>query len=540
MGKKKDKGKEKKSKKEKKPKKEKKDKKSKGNEAEEPIPGGVPDDKIEEKKDEKKDKKKEKKEKKKKGKKGKSSLETEPVAELPCPETGGNEMEQLMAIAEQRRRDEKAKRAKTQNIIGHSQLERMRTSLAGFKGDSKSKTKVPRELLIANWERKMEPRLLSRLVYSLFGKNKREMPFKSYVELYWNLVEAKNQVRALTVIMISNCLSADDHPQETCMANLIEYITDIIGSYMHLLLFFNLPEMNQWLQLGYTNYTGDNRQVAKCLLSTCEVHNNIVTAGYVESWLYRCKLFNIINRQLFQGIYNLYKIAPGKTLLPTPCKSMENTIYMALSYVVLLNSLTTSHTDKWTLLFNGQGGFDQMQHALKDMAPTFIFVQDEQGYIFGGHASKPWEATSNWYGDEDSFLFQLRPDVYLYFASEDNENIQLLTTYGLAMGGDADCYGLFIDHSLRLGRTARTCETFLNYWPLAEYSVFQIKKLEVWGVIDTTETPMFTEGTYKTSRAPVRLSSSFTNIQTTGYQTPAPGGPETDIIEQRPRAPSLE
>lgn len=56
--------------------------------------------------------------------------------------------------------------------------------------------------------------------------------------------------------------------------------------------------------------------------------------------------------------------------------------------------------------------------------PTVFVIKDNDGYIYGGYASQPWERHADFYGDMKSFLFQLYPKASIYRPTGANNNIQ--------------------------------------------------------------------------------------------------------------------
>lgn len=56
--------------------------------------------------------------------------------------------------------------------------------------------------------------------------------------------------------------------------------------------------------------------------------------------------------------------------------------------------------------------------------PTVFVIKDNDGYIYGGYASQPWERHADFYGDMKSFLFQLYPKASIFRPTGANNNMQ--------------------------------------------------------------------------------------------------------------------
>lgn len=53
-------------------------------------------------------------------------------------------------------------------------------------------------------------------------------------------------------------------------------------------------------------------------------------------------------------------------------------------------------------------------------------IPTQDGYVFGGFASVPWQISSEWYGDEKCFLFTLRPKMAVYLSTGLNNHYMYL------------------------------------------------------------------------------------------------------------------
>ncbi|XP_019059719.1 PREDICTED: TLD domain-containing protein 1 isoform X2 [Tarenaya hassleriana] len=126
-----------------------------------------------------------------------------------------------------------------------------------------------------------------------------------------------------------------------------------------------------------------------------------------------------------------------------------------------------------------------------DVMTTVLIIKDQDGYVYGGYASQPWERLSDFYGDMKSFLFQLYPAASIFRPTGANTNIQWCAVNftsesipnGIGFGGRANHFGLFISASFDQGQTF-SCTTFGSPC-LSKTSKIQPEVIECWGIVNS-------------------------------------------------------
>lgn len=165
-----------------------------------------------------------------------------------------------------------------------------------------------------------------------------------------------------------------------------------------------------------------------------------------------------------------------------------------ISQILFINSqLPRDMQSKWRFLFSSQihgESFSTFIGRIMDQGPTVIIVEDTNGWIFGGYATDSWSLNPNFTGNDNSFLFSLRPKMRCFPATSYNDHYQYLNLHqqtmpnGLGIGGQFGYWGLWLDSEYGLGECSETCTTYKNYIQLAGSKKFKIRNVEVWGVGD--------------------------------------------------------
>ncbi|GLT90054.1 hypothetical protein SLE2022_080060 [Rubroshorea leprosula] len=134
-------------------------------------------------------------------------------------------------------------------------------------------------------------------------------------------------------------------------------------------------------------------------------------------------------------------------------------------------ALSQQELEEWKLLYhstlNGLSFNTFLGSITNDNGPTFLIIKDNEGYIYGGYASQPWERHGDFYGDMKSFVFQLHPKVSIFRPTGANNNLQWCAVSfsseaipnGIGFGGRINHFGLFLSASFDQGHTF-SCTTF--------------------------------------------------------------------------------
>ncbi|MQL95545.1 hypothetical protein Taro_028209 [Colocasia esculenta] len=171
-------------------------------------------------------------------------------------------------------------------------------------------------------------------------------------------------------------------------------------------------------------------------------------------------------------------------------------------------ALSQQELEQWKLLYssavNGQSFNTFLGNISNVDGPTVLVIKDEEGYVYGGYASQPWERHSDFYGDMKSFLFQLYPKASIFRPTGANANLQWCAVNfssdsipnGIGFGGRPNHFGLFLSASFDQGHTF-TCITFDSPC-LSKTNLIQPDVIECWGIVvegTQTDKPEMVKGT---------------------------------------------
>lgn len=126
---------------------------------------------------------------------------------------------------------------------------------------------------------------------------------------------------------------------------------------------------------------------------------------------------------------------------------------------------------------------NRLQHSILGYSgPTVVIIETEQGHLLGGFFTAEWKKASEFYGDNNAFLFQLFPTLTLFTPTGDDTNFIHLQD-GLGFGGTKDMPRLFIPASMESCNAGVMDKTFRqgDLLPGETIEKFNIKSLEVWG-----------------------------------------------------------
>jgi len=169
--------------------------------------------------------------------------------------------------------------------------------------------------------------------------------------------------------------------------------------------------------------------------------------------------------------------------------AVKESFMSALPLYFLNYHLPHKLRDVWRPLFlmrrDGES-FAKFSGSISNQGPTLICIKDNEGNVYGGFASHSWRLGPKFFGDSDSFLFQVRPRMHVYDSTPFNQNFQYFNNKqqtmpnGLGQGGQLDYFGYWIDSEFGLVSTAPSCSTFHS--PQLGAQNGRIAELEVWGV----------------------------------------------------------
>ena len=138
----------------------------------------------------------------------------------------------------------------------------------------------------------------------------------------------------------------------------------------------------------------------------------------------------------------------------------------------------------WKLLYSLQqhgASLGTMYRNVYKKSPTIIIIETTKGDVFGGFASKPWTASTAYYGSGECFLFSTASGKFIdYQWSMANSMFMFSNEESLAMGGGGG-FGLYVNSDMSTG-CSKSCSTFNNA-PLASDEEFDVVSVEIWGFV---------------------------------------------------------
>lgn len=104
-----------------------------------------------------------------------------------------------------------------------------------------------------------------------------------------------------------------------------------------------------------------------------------------------------------------------------------------ISQMLYINSnLPMDYQQKWRFLFSSQihgESFSTLLGRITDQGPSVLIVEDTDGYIYGGFATASWSLSPNFVGNDNAFLFTLRPKMRVFPATTYNNHYQYLNLH---------------------------------------------------------------------------------------------------------------
>ncbi|XP_013001308.1 MTOR-associated protein MEAK7 isoform X2 [Cavia porcellus] len=218
----------------------------------------------------------------------------------------------------------------------------------------------------------------------------------------------------------------------------------------------------------------------------------------IEDWVFRVPhvatfLSVVIHRGLLVpcGSLDLAALVPECALGPGP--GLESLLDV-LAVIFLSSHLAPELRGRWRLLFasrlHGQS-FSQLCGRITHRGPCLALLEDRDGHVFGGFASRSWEVKPQFQGDNRCFLFSITPSMAVYMPTGYNDHYMYLNQgqqtipNGLGMGGQHGYFGLWVDADFGNGHSKAkpTCTTYSSPQLSAEEN-FRFEKMEVWAVGD--------------------------------------------------------
>eukprot|EP00210_Caulerpa_lentillifera_P005313 g5076.t1 len=291
-----------------------------------------------------------------------------------------------------------------------------------------------------------------------------------------------------------------------------------------------MSKLIEWNKPTQFDWNCEVQSFIKGMKSPNEIH----TAETFKTWI---EMFPIFLRSVESVLYGFRKEAPSLDMFPRPLLQAHNSRCL-LSEVwawLLASNLRSAWRSSWELIYTSSEdgkSFNTFISKIRGRGVTLIVIEDENGYIFGGLASVPWEPNGRFYGDYSAFLFTLLPSFNIYKPSGSNENFQWCgekfkqLPNGVGFGGQVGFFSLFLDQDFETGMSHETvtyrspslsCEpTFklqhVECWLIERSEDDLLKDLPKSSVLDSFESQMSTSTSHR--------FAAFRTVCSTDHQRP--------------------
>ncbi|XP_077888881.1 MTOR-associated protein MEAK7 isoform X2 [Ictidomys tridecemlineatus] len=323
-----------------------------------------------------------------------------------------------------------------------------------------------------------------------------------------HLLKGSSEERSL---MILKMISANEGPVKA--RELQKFTEDLVGSVEHVLA--HRQELKGWTGKKAPGTPTRVQALAAHLLSEMKLPDGSRPLGphwldhacdraTVEDWVFRVPhVATFLRVVIHQGFPVLRSSLDLATLVPErqvgPGQELESVLDV-LAVIYLNSHLAQEQRHHWRLLFSSQlhgQSFSQLCGHITHQGPCLIVLEDQDGHVFGGFASCPWEVKPQFQGDERCFLFSVSPSMAVYRPTGYNDHFMYLNCgqqtipNGLGMGGQHHYFGLWVDADFGKGHSKAkpTCTTY-NSPQLSSQENFRFDKMEVWAVGDPPESQL--------------------------------------------------
>lgn len=396
---------------------------------------------------------------------------------------------------------------------------------SSFRIVSKNSDKCKEEELMKFWGSQMDPRLAQYITNFLFGPLGQRATFVDlprFAELYVYTVRGTLDER-ITVLLGSLGQPPDSESTEIAYPLIKEYVEAVVSSYMRAIRLEGGPEFKSWESRGFRIVKECIQKLAESLVyDVVQQGTQKVTRADAERWLSKNPIFLKMLEHVFSHLYNYRSVKNSseerkkddsddsksrrkenfpqqEVVLHAMLPLCEGLQYMPdypaftdLSQMLFVNAnLPKAQQHKWRFLFSSQihgESFSTLLGRIVDQGSTVVIVEDSNGYIFGGYATAPWALGPNYVGDDNSFLFTLRPKMRCFPSTGYNPHYQYLNLHqqtmpnGMGMGGQHNYWGLWLDCEYGIGECSESCTTYKGYFQMSATKKFTVRNIEVWGV----------------------------------------------------------
>lgn len=177
------------------------------------------------------------------------------------------------------------------------------------------------------------------------------------------------------------------------------------------------------------------------------------------------------------------RISSPSSILPSETTAEYTTLTTKLQ-----SSIPIRHaTNDWQRVFSTMHHGTSLQTLLTNCQttngrPILLFIRDSKNCVFGCYVSTPFNTSSHYYGNGETFVFKLSDDgdLDVFKWTKKNSYFQLTNSDSIALGGGGK-FALFIDSMLERGSSG-SCTTFDNPC-LASNDQFDIVVLEAYSLV---------------------------------------------------------
>ncbi|XP_035916228.1 MTOR-associated protein MEAK7 [Anopheles stephensi] len=388
---------------------------------------------------------------------------------------------------------------------------------SSFKLVSKNSERIKEDDLMKFWGSQMDPRLAQYITNFLFGPLGSRSPvveFQRFAELYVYCVRGTIDER-INVLLCSLGQQPESESTEIAYPLIKEYVEAVVSSYMRAIRLEGGPQYKSWESRGFRIVKDCIQKLAESLAyDVVQQGTQKVTRADAERWLHKNPTFLKMLEHVFSHLYHYRNVKNAsetdgnarKSIIPQEalqsmlpyCEGLQYVpdypAFTDLSQMLFINSnLPGTQQNKWRFLFSSQihgESFSTLLGRIMDQGSTVVIVEDANGYIFGGYATESWALSPNYVGNENSFLFTLRPKMRSFPSTGYNDHYQYLNLHqqtmpnGMGMGGQHGYWGMWLDSEYGIGECSESCTTYKGYFQLSATKKFNIRNVEVWGVGD--------------------------------------------------------
>lgn len=384
-----------------------------------------------------------------------------------------------------------------QTLLSHEEEHCLRVL---FHDICRDHTVCHKEDLRTRWQGCME-RPLYTLFEDYFYKSnpKSTIEYDKFISLFVKLAKDPCDEKIRLVVSMLKHNAPDG---ALTYSNIMEYVKNVISSYMMILTVTNHIVLKSWMTLGVKTPDYKLKQMAGSLCRNLEGEENIEET--VEKWFGLCSQFQKLQTSFLYYLYHMQQelVTYGDELaeycLFPMCKGVPQQYHrvfpsvLTIPDVLFLNTfLPPAMQHQWRFCFSTEihgESFAKLLGFIVDKGPTMMVVKDKNNHVFGGYASENWALGPNFKGGEESFLFSLYPEMRVCESTGYNSHFQYLNIQqqtlpnGLGMGGQFEYFGLWLDAEFGKGHCSETCTTYRNYKMLSATKYFEVACVEVWAV----------------------------------------------------------